>query len=108
FGVLNRTLQVTALVRGTNEALARAKHEEYLRHERERGVPMGQDPRVPWDQLTEQWKYANRAFADGIGAKREASGRVLVPAPLLDPNGPLFSFTREELEDLAKLEHDRW
>jgi hypothetical protein len=108
FGVLNRTLQVTPLIRGTNETLARAKHEEYIRHELEHGRPMGDGVMLPWDQLEEQWKDANRAFADGIGAKLESAGCVLVPAPLIDPNGSLFTFTGEEVEELAKLEHDRW
>jgi hypothetical protein len=69
---------------------------------------MGEGVMRPWDQLEEHWKDANRAFADGIGAKLESAGCVLVPAPLIDPSGPLFSFTDEEVEELAKLEHDRW
>ncbi len=108
FGVLNRTLQVAALLHGTNETLAQAKHEEYVRHQLVRGVPMGRGLMVPWDQLDEHWKDANRAFADGIGAKLEATSCALVPAPLIDPTGPLFEFTEDELEDLARLEHDRW
>lgn len=108
FGVLGRALQVEPLVRGTNEALARAKHEEYVRHQLARGVAMGDGLMVPWDHLDEQWKETNRAFADGIGAKLEATDCILVPAPLIDPNGPLFSFTPAELEVLAREEHDRW
>lgn len=108
FGVLERALRVEPLLRGTNEALARAKHEEYVRHQLARGVPMGDGLMVPWDGLDEQWKEANRAFADGIGAQLAAAGCILVPAPLIDPYGPLFSFTEEELERLARSEHDRW
>jgi hypothetical protein len=107
FGVLNRALQVTPLIRGTNEVLARAKHEEYLRHELQRGASMGKGLIVPWERLDEQWKDANRAFADGIGAKLQAAGCVLVPAPLIDPHHPSFAFTDEEVESLAQLEHDR-
>ena len=51
---------------------------------------------VPWEQLGEEWKEANRAFADGIGAQLEAADCMLVPAPLIDPDGPLFSFGDEE------------
>lgn len=108
FGVLNRTLQVLPLLRGINEVLARAKHEEYLRHQRAVGRRMGEGSMVAWDELPEQFKDANRAFADGIGAKLEAAGCVLVPAPLIDPDGPLFTFTDEEVEELGRLEHERW
>jgi RyR domain-containing protein/TrkA family protein len=108
FGVLDRALRVEPLLRGTNEALARAKHEEYVRHQLARGAAMGDSLMVPWDALDEQWKEANRAFADGIGAQLAAAGCILVPAPLIDPHGPLFSFTEEELERLARSEHDRW
>jgi voltage-gated potassium channel Kch len=108
FGLLGPALQVEPLLRGTNESLARAKHEEYVRHELARGVALGEGPMVAWEQLDEGWKDANRAFADGIGAKLAAAGCVLVPAPLIDPHATLFSFTPEELESLARSEHDRW
>jgi hypothetical protein len=108
FGVLGRALAVEPLLRGTNEALARAKHEEYVFHQVLRGVALGEGLMVPWDQLDEQWKDANRAFADGIGAQLEAAGCSLVPAPLIDPQGALFAFTSEEVEALARSEHDRW
>ncbi len=108
FGVLERALGVEPLLRGTNEALARAKHEEYVRHQLARGATMGEGLMVPWDALDEEWKDANRAFADGIGAQLAGAGCILVPAPLIDPRGPLFCFTAEELERLARSEHDRW
>ena len=108
FGVLGRALAVEPLVRGTNELLARAKHEEYVRHELEHGRPMGDGLMVAWEQLDEEWKETNRAFADGIGAQLEAAECILVPAALIDPEGPLESFTPEEVESLARLEHERW
>lgn len=108
FGVLGQALQVEPLLRGTNESLAQAKHEEYVRHQLARGVAPGHGLTVPWEQLDEQWKDSNRAFADGIGAQLASAGCVLVPAPLIDPFGPLFSFDPSELEALARSEHERW
>jgi len=69
---------------------------------------MGQGLTVSWEQLDESWKDANRAFADGIGAHLAATGCVLVPAPLIDPRGSLHSFSDDEVEALARLEHERW
>jgi TrkA-N domain/RyR domain len=108
FGVLDRALNVDALLRGDTEILAQAKHEEYLRHELARGGHMGEKLLVPWMQLPEAFKDANRAFADGIGEKLSAAGCALVPAPLIDPRGPVFAFTEDEVEQLAVLEHERW
>lgn len=108
FGILDGALDAGALVAGDTEVIARAKHEEYLRHAAERGEEMGRGVLVGWSELPEDVRDANRAFADGIGHKLAAAGCALVPAPLLDPAGPLFSFSEEEVEELARLEHDRW
>jgi hypothetical protein len=62
----------------------------------------------PWDELPVALKESNRRFADGISAKLEASGCVLVPAPLADPADPGFAFTEKEVEEMAIQEHDRW
>ena len=108
FGVFSGALKPDLLLRGNSELLARAKHEEYLAHQFAEGVPPGPPAMVPWEQLSEDLKGANRSFADGIGAKLEAAGCALVPAPLTATNGGGFSFTDAEVEDLAMMEHDRW
>jgi TrkA family protein/RyR domain-containing protein len=108
FGVLDRALDAQELLRGDTEIVARAKHEEYLRHEVNRGGSLGEGLLVPWAQLPEEFKDANRAFADGVGDKLAAAGCALLPAPLIDPRGRLFEFTDDEVERLAELEHERW
>jgi voltage-gated potassium channel Kch len=109
FGVIPRTLTPALLERGTNELLARAKHEHYLQCERERGSPSeGNASMRPWPELEESLKESNRRFADNIGGKLEAAGCTLVPAPLADPDAPKFAFTDAEVEELARAEHDRW
>jgi voltage-gated potassium channel Kch len=108
FGVLSGALKPDLLLRGNSELLARAKHEEYLAQQRVAGTRPGPPAMVPWAQLPEDLKDANRRFADGIGAKLKAAGCALVPAPVTNSGGGDFSFSDAEVEELAKLEHDRW
>jgi hypothetical protein len=109
FGVLTYGLAPDVLVHGTAEVLARAKHEHYLESERERGVTRAENPSiVPWLDLDESLRESNRLFADSIGAKLEAAGCVVLPSPLADPNAPAFAFSDDEVEELARAEHDRW
>ena len=106
FGVLSGALRPDLLLRGTNELLARAKHEEYVAHELAKGVAPGPPSVVAWDELSDHLKEANRRFADGIGAKLQAAGCALVPAPLTGTDGA--GFADADIEQLARLEHDRW
>jgi hypothetical protein len=106
FGVLSTALTPALTLQGMNEQLARAKHSDYVRAEREKGETGAAV--VPWDELPETLKDSNRRFADGVGAVLKAAGCTIAPAPLIDANGPLFQFTQDEVEELAKREHDRW
>ena len=109
FGVLSRTMTAHLIGHGTNELLARAKHEHYVEMERERGQTVADNPSmVPWEQLDETLKESNRLFADSVSDKLDASSCVVVPAPLADPQAPGFAFSEAEVEELARAEHDRW
>jgi voltage-gated potassium channel Kch len=107
FGVMSGALKPDLLLRGNHELLARAKHDEYRAQQLAAGAEPGPPALVPWDELPEDLKNANRRFADGIGAKLKATGCALAPAPLTAV-GDGFSFSDAEVEDLARLEHDRW
>lgn len=109
FGVLSRALSPELLRHAATEVLARAKHDEYVQAEARRGLGPADNPSLqPWDDLPPALKESNRRFADGISAKLEATGCVLVPAPLADPRAPGFAFREDEIEELAVAEHDRW
>jgi hypothetical protein len=109
FGVLSAALVPDLVLTGTNEVLARAKHEDYLRQEVAKGVKMGDDPSMrPWGELPESLKGSNRRFADGVGSILSEAGCAVVPAPLIDPLGELEGFGDHEVERLAEFEHDRW
>jgi hypothetical protein len=108
FGVYTEALGVPLLSGMVGELLARAKHEQYLESERQRGHrPAETDSSVPWEELDETYKRENRAFADSIGAKLEALGMAVVPAR---GNGApsRLELDASVLEELARAEHDRW
>jgi hypothetical protein len=109
FGVLNTAFSPDALYHTTNELLARASHETHVRSQIAKGLTAGEDPSlVSWDELPDLLKESNRLFADDIPSKLATIGCLATPAPLIDPGGPLLEFTSEEIELLARLEHDRW
>jgi uncharacterized membrane protein len=84
------------------ERLARAIHDDYgAIHETGAGAAsLG-----PWNELPEEFKESNRAQAREIGEKLAIIGCLMVPAfdSTLD-----FAFDDEELQLLARLEHERW
>jgi hypothetical protein len=95
------------LLGGTHETLARAIHEEYVRAQTAAGdTPQTNAALFPWDELPEHVKESNRRQADHVGAKLKAVGCGL--APLTDWDAESFSFTPEEVDVMARLEHDRF
>ncbi len=109
FGLLTEATSPELLLRGTNEVLARAKHEQYVRDELAAGNSVERNPSMcAWEELSESMREDNRKFADRIGDKLTAAGCILVPMSLRDPDEPPFAFTDEEVELLARQEHDRW
>jgi uncharacterized membrane protein len=95
------------------ERLARAIHDDYgaIRESGEeaavtgRQAPAGAASLGSWDELPEEFKESNRAQARQIGEKLAAIGCLMVPA--FDPTLE-FIFDDDELQLLARLEHERW
>jgi hypothetical protein len=109
FGVLTAALTGGLLLSGVTELLAQAKHEEYVRSEERNGNTPEENPSMrPWDQLPKSLKSENRAFVGGIARKLELVGCTVVPSPLADPNSGCFAFSNDEIEMLARQEHERW
>ena len=107
FGLLDRKCKTDLLLYGTHEMLARAIHQDYLSIQGNMGVTMQTNPSlVPWDELPENIKESNRRQADDIGKKLKAVYCDL--EPLTDWDAELFEFTPEEIEILARMEHQRW
>ena len=102
-----RTVYTMAAIRtGTNEQLAKAIHEAYLRQAIERGESVDSNDSVrPWDELPKHLKDFNREQALDIGRKLAMVGLTAVP---MNSSSTPFTFTDAEVEKLAKVEHRRW
>lgn len=103
-GALARDLRENA----TFEILARAKHEDYVLRERQRGVTLADNPSLlPWDKLEKSLQDSNRRFAEAVGpmvGQLGASIRPLTRAPVLTD----LDVPPALLERLAEREHERW
>jgi voltage-gated potassium channel Kch len=108
FSVLDRTCRAETLLSGTrNEVLARAIHAEYVRKQTADGEnPVTNPSMVGWDELSEALRESNRRQADQIGPKLKMIGCGL--GPRTDWQAPLLELRPDEVEFLARVEHDRW
>jgi voltage-gated potassium channel Kch len=102
FSLLDQACRPEFVLRGVNEVLARALHQDYLLRASTDHNPAA----VPWDDLPLELKEANRTQADHIAVKLEAAGCHLVPLTAIERN--TFAFTPAEVERLAEMEHERW
>lgn len=85
------------------DQLARSIHERYVASQRrsDRAGPT----LVPWHALAETYRRSNQAQAADIGVKLRRLG--LLTAPNSTAYRP-FAFTDDQVEELARLEHQRW
>jgi len=85
------------------ELLARSLHERYVAAQNQNGR---RGPAlVHWRELPARYRRSNQEQAAHIGEKLRAIG--LLAAPVSGASGT-FSFTREQIEELARMEHRRW
>jgi len=96
------------LLSEVDDAIARQLHEDYCAEDdrncaREPGRAKAVANR-PWSELPETYRDANRAGADHFAVKLRAVGCKLVSAGESEP----ATFGADELEVLARMEHDRW
>ena len=109
FGVLSRTLQPEATSHTATEVIARLGHEYYRQQQVDRGKTERTDPALkPWEMLPRDLRESNRLWADGIAAHLSDLRLVVAPAPLMDLDEPVFEFDPEDVERLARREHERW
>ena len=105
FGLLDEACGPDVLLAGTTELLARALHRTYLDAHPDRGAD--EDPALrPWAELRETLRESNRDQAAHVGVKLAAIGRTI--GPLTDWDAAHRPFTDDEVEVMARSEHDRW
>lgn len=102
FSLLDQACRPEFVLRGTNEVLARALHQDYLLQASTDRNPSA----VPWDDLPLDFKESNRRQADHIATKLDAVRCHIVPLTALE--GDAFTFAPAEIEQLAEMEHERW
>jgi hypothetical protein len=87
------------------ERLAQAIHEQYRIDQKNNKSP--DDPVMqPWESLREDLKDSNRSQASQIPEKLHRVGMDFMP--FVEKPKKLFTFTDEQLETLAEMEHERW
>ncbi|OGP72231.1 MAG: hypothetical protein A2Z73_05335 [Deltaproteobacteria bacterium RBG_13_60_28] len=90
---------------GIREKLAQAIHKKYRVNQAGKKSP--DDPAMQsWEQLREDLQESNRQQAEQIPEKLQAVGYGIRPAAGGEPSK--MGLTPEELELLARMEHDRW
>jgi hypothetical protein len=85
------------------ERLARLIHDRYLLSRRQQGD--ADAALVDWDNLDAERHRANRSQAAHIGVKLRSIDCVVIPRSAVRNS---FTFTDDEVEQLAESEHQRW
>jgi len=89
----------------TREIIARAIHEDY-RLARANEARAQEPSMEEWDELRDDLKESNRQQADHILEKIQHIGYTV--HKVNNRNNKPITFTGEEVEIMAKMEHDRW
>ena len=86
--------------------LAEVVHARYLRSELAKGRRLGETLALrPWHELRDDFKDNNYDQACHLAVKLRLVGATVAPRSYRNPP---FAFTPEEIERLARLEHERW
>jgi hypothetical protein len=107
FGLLDHACTPDLTHNCTYEVIARAFHEDYVQAELAKGLTRDTNPSLlPWEELNEDMKDSNRSEAKHTLAKLNAIGCNIAMTGALDDQ--LFEFVPEEIELMAKMEHERY
>ncbi|GAB3154302.1 hypothetical protein GCM10027290_48550 [Micromonospora sonneratiae] len=106
YGVVHAACDPALIGNDLVERLARVIHESYVVSRHRHGDDRTANPAmVPWEELPETHRRANRGQAKDIGRKLHELGCAL--SPRVGP-GEEHILAEPEIERLAVLEHERW
>lgn len=104
FGGLESLADPELLLQERHDALARSIHDFYLEGRLDEGEAIGARASMQeWEDLAESFRDDNRLVADCYQLKLRDIG-----ARLAGGSGPTLRLEGDELEELARAEHDRW
>jgi hypothetical protein len=104
FDLYEQTCSADLLMSSSHELLARDLHAVYLAGTG--GASADQRANLPWEQLSEETKEANRRQADRIQRLAQAAGYRITP--LQDWDAAERTFEEEEIVHMARQEHALW
>lgn len=106
-GLLELSCNVDLVLDGAHEVLARAIHQGYVRHHLELGETAANNKSlVMWEELPEYLRESNRDRARHLDEHLAAIGCRMVPVFTDHPK--IVQFSADEVDVLARLEHERW
>lgn len=103
--IFERLVVQDASFGAVRELLAQAIHERFVR-DQSANRPPSDNAMQPWDELLETYKEANRHQADHIPEKLKAISCSFTP--FTGSPDRSVTFTKKEIEVMAKMEHERW
>ena len=107
FDLLDRTCTPELISGCTHEIIARAFHKNYVENEQKKGITPEINPSmVPWEDLPESLKESNRNSVEHIHFILRAIGCDIAVTNEWDV--PPFRFSPDEVELMARMEHERF
>lgn len=101
FGMVEDVFEWDVLLHESEDALARALHDDFRAHRRREGAAA-----PPWDELGDNLKDSNRQAADHVAIKLRAAGYH--EGPIVRGRPRVERFAPDEILLMAKMEHLRW
>ena len=107
FGLFDEACNAKTIIQEELDALAKEIHGHYLSQRLSEDATLGSSPALhEWEDLNEQYRSMNRRQADHIYAKCRFIGARVVP--VTEQAGKPYTFTDDNVEILARIEHRRW